>query len=54
MFFANIWSIYDKYLKEIFFLYSFDSFAPAKSKIIKFESKLSKIWAITFQNFWNL
>ena len=46
MFFANIWSIYDKYLEEIFFLYSFDSFAPETCELhvlINFKQAESKL-----------
>ena len=38
MFFGIRWSIFDKYLLEIFFLKSVYGFAPAKSEIIKFGS----------------
>ena len=39
------------YLEEIFFLYSFDSFAPAKSKIIKFESNFEQNLGHYFSEF---
>ena len=53
-FFANKCHIFDKYVMAIFVLQFLFSLSPLRNRMIRYGSKLSQQYALTFQNFLTL